>query len=46
MEGKEKAVSDWDIYGSDNAEKPLVSNMVFSLFVCEPDERRLAPEAA
>ena len=23
MEGKEKAVSDWDIYGSDNADKAV-----------------------
>ena len=41
MEGKEKAVSDWRDYESDNMSEEVGGGMVFNSLVCESDERQL-----
>lgn len=46
MEGKEKAVSDWHGYVSDNMNEAIGGRYVFNSLVCESDERRLEQEAA
>jgi hypothetical protein len=46
MEGKEKAVSDWRDYGSDNMSEEVGGGMVFNSHVCESNERQLERGAA
>jgi hypothetical protein len=46
MEGKEKVVSDWGGYGSDNIDEAAAGGMVINSLACESDERRLEQGAA